>query len=77
MFNSRRKFHRSKKHACAYGGEFKDLQDKILTDMVETVKNMLCNGHNNMIDFQHGIVVSSAALPQLYDELYLEYQVCK
>ena len=54
-----------------------ELQNKILTDFAEAVKNMLCNGHNNMIDFQHGIVVSSAALPQLYDELYLEYQVCQ
>ena len=54
-----------------------ELQNKILTDFVEAIKNMLCNGHNNMIDFQHGIVVSSAALPQLYDELYLEYQVCQ
>ena len=48
---------------------------KILKDMTEAVQNLICNGHVEMIDFQHGIVVSNVALPQLYDQLVMEYQV--
>ena len=52
-----------------------EFQNSILRDFSEAIKNLLCDGHDKMIDFQHGIVVTSAALPQLYNELYLEYQV--
>ena len=74
-FNSRRRYHKSKNAACAYGGEYTELQNKILKDFSDAIKNLLCDGHDKMIDFQHGIVVTSAALPELYNELYLEYQV--
>ena len=75
VFNSRRRYHKSKQAASAYGGEYLELQNKILKEFSEAIKNLLCDGHDKMIDFQHGIVVTSAALPQMYDELYLEYQV--
>ena len=69
------RYHKSKKAKCAYGGEHLELQNKILKDMSLAVQNLICNGHLDMIDFQHGIVVSNVALPQLYDQLVMEYQV--
>ena len=74
-FNSQRRYHKSKPAKAAFGQEHFDLQCKILKDFTEAVKNMICNSHVDMIDFQHGIVVSNNALPELYNQLYLEYQV--
>ena len=69
------RYHKYKKAKCAFGGEHSELQIKILKDFTEAVQNLICNGHIDMIDFQHGIVVSNTALPQLYDQLVIEYQV--
>ena len=75
VFNAQTKYHKSKKAKSAFGLEHTELQMKILKDMTEAVQNLICNGHVEMIDFQHGIVVSNVALPQLYDQLVMEYQV--
>ena len=76
VFNAQTKYpHNSKKAKSAFGLEHTELQMKILKDMTEAVQNLICNGHVEMIDFQHGIVVSNVALPQLYDQLVMEYQV--
>ena len=75
VFNAQTKYYKSKKAKSAFGLEHTELQKKILKDMTEAVQNLICNGHLEMIDFQHGIVVSNVALPQLYDQLVMEYQV--
>ena len=52
-----------------------ELQNKILKDFSEAISNTLCDGHTKLIDFQIGIITDSEALPLLYNELYVCYQV--
>ena len=74
VFNSQKLWNKKgKKAKCAYG-EHLELQNSILEKFSHAIENLICEGHTKMIDFQYGILTSSAALPMLYDELLIEYK---
>ena len=74
VFNSQRRWHKSKKAKYAFG-EYLELQTKILKDFSYVIGHMLVEGHTKLIDFQRGIITSSNALPMLYEQLVVEYGV--